>query len=366
MEKQIVKGTLPSEGERVLLDGTFSGKYRVFAIFLICCALLLAAFAVSSVWLDHGGSTWLWGLGGIFDGEETVKNNDPSDTVAPPDTAAPDDGDGTVKDGETDEIPNDAVPILSRDLAYLSLGRDYIHNETPYHPSVDALLAREILFEATNAGEPLVLILHTHTSEAFLPSGTRYIEGRLGDATYSRDESRNILSVGAVLCETLKQKGITAIHCTVMHDDPTLGGAYARADATIEEYLERYPSISLVIDLHRDAITNADGAFVRSVAEMGGEETTAQVMAVVGTNGNGTSFDHWEENLALALQLRELLNADGASVCRPVSLRNSSYNQEMAPHALLLEIGTAANSVDEAQRAAVLVGETLARLLQER
>lgn len=366
MEKQIIQGNLPSDGERVLLDGTFRGKYRVFAIFLICCALLLAAFAVSSVWLDHGGSTWLWGLGTLFDRDGSTENPDPSDSAAPTDTAAPDDGNGTVTDGVNGEIPNGAVPILSKDLAYLSLGRDYIHNETPYHPSVAALLERDVSFEGSNAGEPLVLILHTHTSEAFLPSGTRYVEGRLGDATYSRDEARNILSVGAVLCETLKQKGITAIHCTVMHDDPTLGGAYARADATIAEYLERYPGISLVVDLHRDAITTADGSFVRSVAEVSGEGTTAQVMAVVGTNGNGTAFDHWEENLALALQLRELLNADGASVCRPVSLRNSSYNQEMAPHALLLEIGTAANSVEEAERAAVLVGEALARLLQER
>ena len=56
----------------------------------------------------------------------------------------------------------------------------------------------------------------------------------------------------------------------------------------------------------------------------------------------------------------------GEGLCRPVSLRNSSYNQELAKYALILEIGTAANSVEEAKRAAVLVGETLADLIYAR
>lgn len=366
MEKQIVKGNLPAEGEKILLDETFSGKYRVFAIFLICSALLIAAFAISSVWLDQGGGAWLWGLGSIWDdryatdGEtaSTAPESNASDTDEPTE--------GMTDESVNGEIPEGATPITTRDLAYLSLGYDYIHNETPYRPNVDALLATDVSAMSHASDAPLVLVLHTHTSEAFLPGGTRYIDGSVGDATYSRDETNNILAIGAVFCETLKQKGITAIHCTVMHDDPTLGGSYRRAEETIEKYLAQYPTISYVIDLHRDAVSTADGAFVRSLSKGAGEIPTAQVMAVVGTNANGTPFDHWEKNLALALQLRELLNADGASVCRPVSLRNSSYNQELAPHALLLEIGTAANSVDEAKRAAVLVGEALAKLLQER
>jgi len=366
MEKHIVKGSLPAEREKILLNGTFSGKYRVFAIFLICCAMLIAAFAISSVWLDGEGGAWLWGLGSLWENSNDGKIEDPTDTA---ETTA-DGGEGSQRDPAEEtsktEIPKGAVPIISRDLAYLSLGRNYIHNETPYTPNVSALLAADLSVTDISASEPLVLVLHTHTSEAFLPSGTQYIEGTVGDATYSRDEENNILAVGAAFCAALKENGITAIHCTVMHDDPTLGGAYARAEVTIEEYLKRYPSISYVIDLHRDAITTADGSVVRSITEESDGEPIAQVMAVVGTNANGTAFPHWESNLALALQLREALNADGASVCRPISLRNSSYNQEMAEHALLLEIGTSANSVDEAKRAATLVGETLARLLQER
>ena len=110
-------------------------------------------------------------------------------------------------------------------------------------------------------------------------------------------------------------------------------------------------------------MSNSKGEFIRTVYDAE-EAPVAQVMAVVGSDGNGTVHDGWEGNLALALRLRELLNTNGAAICRPISLRNASYNQELAPHSLLLEIGTAANSVEEAKRAAVLVGSALAYLLQ--
>jgi stage II sporulation protein P len=88
-------------------------------------------------------------------------------------------------------------------------------------------------------------------------------------------------------------------------------------------------------------------------------------MAVIGTDGNGTEFLHWEQNLAFALQLRERLNEGERGICRPVSLRNASFHQELAPCSILLEIGTAGNTVDEAKRAAKLVGDALADLIYE-
>ena len=359
METHPVKNRFPEPSEKILLGPTFYGKYRFFAVFLLCCGILLAAFSVSAIWLEQGGWETLRGLGSLF-GEGTqapmeTGGREPESTVAQIESeSAP----------NPFEIPEGATPILTLDLSYPSLGRKYIHNETPYDPDVQALLEKDLSADLP-AGVPTVLVIHTHTSEAFLPNDTQYIEGEIGDATYSRDQTNNILAVGAAFCETLQKKGITAIHCTVMHDNPTLGGSYERAEETIAQYLERYPTISYVIDLHRDAVTTSDGEFVRSLAESE-SAPTAQVMAVVGTNGNGTPFEHWEENLALALQLREYLNADGASLCRPITLRNASYNQEMAPHALLLEIGTAANSVLEAVRAAERAAEALAQILQER
>jgi stage II sporulation protein P len=149
-----------------------------------------------------------------------------------------------------------------------------------------------------------------------------------------------------------------------LHDLPTLGGAYDRSAESVKYYLKEYPSIRYVIDLHRDAILNETGELLRAVWGEN-EEKIAQVMAVVGTDANGTDFPHWENNLAFALQLRAVLNADGKGICRPIFLRNASFHQELAPCSILLEIGTSGNSVDEAKRAAELVGDALAILIYE-
>ena len=356
MERLPMREDLPAERVPIKWRTTFCGKYRVFAMFLICSAVLIAAFAISAVWMERGGREWLDGaIGGLDDTGTTPENLESEREEG---TDAPLDPDLPV------EIPAGATVITDMDLSAPSLGAAYIHNETPYAPNVNALLEQGV---STNQTEnvPVVLILHTHTSEAYLPEGTRYVEGNLGDVTYSRDETQNVLAVGEVLCNTLQQKGITAIHCTVMHDDPTLSGSYLRAAETVNAYLQAYPTIEYVIDLHRDAVTTSDGAFVRAVTEYDGEPV-AQVMAVVGSDCNGTRHERWRENLALALQLRAALQQKGEGLCRPVSLRNSSYNQELAEYALILEIGTAANTVEEAKRAAALVGEALANLIYGR
>ncbi|MBQ2735410.1 MAG: stage II sporulation protein P, partial [Clostridia bacterium] len=339
------------------------GKYRVFAVFLVCAAMLIAAFAISAVWMERGGADWLGGvLGDDGDTSNATPETNGGEIDSEDDTAGDTESESEV---EPDAVfPEGATPIATLDLSALSLGTEYIHNETPYEANINALLSTSVATRK-QSDKPLVLILHTHTSEAYLPKGTLYVEGNIGDATYSRDMARNILSVGEVLCDTLNKKGITAIHCAVMHDDPTLSGSYLRAAETVKAYLQMYPSIEYVIDLHRDAVTTSDGAFVRAVTEYDGEEV-AQVMAVVGTDCNGTAHENWSGNLALALQLRSALNQGGEALCRPVSLRNSSYNQELAKYALILEIGTAANSVEEAKRAATLVGEALSELIYER
>ena len=351
MTRLPMQNALPPAGRKIPIDETFYGKRRIFAFFLICCALLIAAVAITSLLASRGGSLWFErgedekeGVGET--GDATLENTAPELPPTPSEAV----------------IPEGAIPIFSRDLSYLSRGEGYLLNETPYAPDLAALLQWDVSLRSSAAEGPRVLILHTHTSEGYLPAGSAYIEGAIGDAVYTKNSEQNVISVGETLCRILNEKGITAMQCTVMHDDPTLSGAYERSAETVRTYLERYPTIELVIDLHRDAVQSADGAYVRSEGIYDGE-ATAQVMAVVGTDANGTPFDNWQQNLALALQLRHALNQDGNSLGRPVYLRNASFYQELAPRALLLEIGSAANSPEEASRAAEAVGKALASLL---
>ena len=356
-DQQSVCNVLPdAKQEKIKLEGTVNRKKRGFAAFLICCALLIAAFAVTELWKRSGGKDW-------FGSHEAPPKNDTSETPSQ-------DGNDNIPQesfpsADPVPLPDGAIPIVSMDLSYASYGKYYLINETNYVPDWDALLMQEVGCE-TVGDAPLVLILHTHTSESYLPCGTQYVEGKLGDLTYSSDASSNMLSVGEVFCRTLNEKGIKAIHCPIVHDAPGLSGSYERSAETVRRYLEQYPSIRYVIDLHRDSVTSADGSIVRSEGSCNGS-SVAQVMAVVGTDENGTTFENgWEGNLALALQLGEKLNENGNSVARPIYLRRSPFNQELAEYTLLLEIGTAANSPGEAKHAAELVGYALAELIYAR
>lgn len=342
---------LPPSNEEVQFETTFRGKYRGLCLFLICCALLIAAFAISSVWMQGEGNGWLGNA------NETDTHKDPDEKDATGEIA---DGEQTNKNqDEIEEIPAHAMPIVEKDLSCLELGDRYIHNETAYAPDVQSL--QEKVLSVANGQPPTVLILHTHTSEGYLQPDTSYVTEPLGELTYTRNEQENVIAVGRALAEALEKKGITAIHCTVMHDASGLSGAYERSAETVKKYMEQYPEICLVIDLHRDAVISSDGEAVSAVTEIDGERV-AQVMAVVGSDGNGTPHDRWQDNLSLALQLRSELNKQG-NLCRPVSLRNASFYQELAPFALLLEIGTSAGTVGQAIAAAELVGDAIARML---
>ncbi len=348
MEQPPCIGSPAEAREQISIRGAYPAGHRSFAGFLICLALLVAGFGVSKLWKDANGEIPFWHFGNA---KETEAEGRASWTEEP--TA--------VKKTEP-QMPVSGTPIVSMDLSALSLGTSYLHNETPYTPSVEELLSADVSHCALSDGTPTVLVLHTHTSEAYLTEEQTAVEGVLGEQTYSRDEERNMLAVGRAFCAALQEKGITAIHCTVMLDSPSLRGAYDRSAEMIREYLKEYPEISYVIDLHRDALTDRDGNYIRTLAT-GTAQPTAQVMAVVGTDCNGSPCANWRENLALALQLREKLNCEGMTMGRPVSLRNASYQQGIATRHLLLEIGSGGNTVDEAIRAARRTAECFAELL---
>jgi len=342
-----------STSEKIKIEGGFQRKKSGFATLLIGISLLTALFAAGTLWIRKGGADWFGEHAGIDGTPSQIQTSEnPDGTAVPPEKDSP-------GNGSAEEI----VSIRTEDLSCSSLGIAYLQNESVFSPDVQSLLAMKP--DGTVAGsDPLVLILHTHTSESYFSSDAARAEGELGDLARSDDESQNMLAVGEALCETLNRFGIVAIHCREVYDASGVGGSYQRAAESIRRYLTLYPTIRYVIDLHRDLVIEDDGTVIRSQGCYG-EEEVAQIRAVVGTDATESSSEWWEKNLALALQLRARLDADGATVCRPVKLAPTSLNQELAPYSLHLEIGTAANSPKEAKLAAVLVGETLAELLYE-
>ncbi len=198
-------------------------------------------------------------------------------------------------------------------------------------------------------GETAVLILSTHTTESYTKNGEDYVES---SSWRTLDGAYNMLSIGRHLGELLEEAGIRVIRDESLHDYPSYNGSYTHARGSMKELLSKYPTVRLVLDLHRDASDAAFGQLRTAVDLEGG--TTAQIMPVMGTN-----HDHWQENLALALKLMAQLESQAPGITRPLLLRQSRFNQDLSPGALLLEMGAAGNTHQEALRAA----EQLARAI---
>ncbi len=306
------------------------------------------------------------------------ENSDiPSDTdisvIAPVDTESPSEN---KKPTSLDElysfdyslVPENASAILPMDLSMASSGATYINNFTGLVVDADALLSKKFngnQYEMLSATEgPKVLIIHTHATEAYSEDGAIFYESGDDEIARSSDNKENVVSLGKLMSDILNEKGISTVHCTVMHDSVQTKDSYLRSRETILEYLRKHPSIELVIDLHRDSIMKPEGELIRPVTLVD-SEAVAQVMCVVGSDWAGESCPAWQDNLSLALKLREKLNADYKNLCRPTELREYTYNQELPKYSMMIEIGSSGNSLEEAKRAVALVANALVGIIAQ-
>lgn len=274
------------------------------------------------------------------------------------------DGAVTAVSAESGAIRIDSealLPAVGRDLR--AADPTSLSNETAYTPDIFALLEHtpSALRDLAFTDEPLVLILHTHGTEGYNECS---VVGYYDAASTSRNEDirKNVVSVGEAMAEVLNDFGIVTLHDTEMCDKDSFVRAYKTSASRVDEYLNRYPSIRFVIDLHRDAIVASDGTSTAPRFSYGGQDT-AQLMLVVGTNAAGADHPNWEDNLSLALHLQKELFGEYPGLLRRINLRSASFNQQRSSGYLLLECGASANRREEAVRAARLFATGFARML---
>lgn len=267
-----------------------------------------------------------------------------------------------------DALPAEAKPIVRSDLSSPS----FVINTTNYVVNVEEARGAEFpCATKANSQEPLVLVLHTHATECYFEDRTNLSEfAAEGVESYflesetsfrTSDPQKSVVKVGTVFSEELNRLGIPTLHCTTLHDENDFNSAYINSAETVKQYLKEYPSIQYVIDLHRDSVVRGD-SFVKSYTEIEGE-ATAQVMLVVGTNQNGR-HPNWKKNLVVATSLKDTLDAMYPSLSRALYLRTARFNQEYLPGCMLLEVGSAANTLEEAERAARFAARGFAEMLK--
>ena len=152
------------------------------------------------------------------------------------------------------------------------------------------------------------------------------------------------------------------MHSDTLNDSPAYSGSYNRALEDITAYIKEYPSVKLVIDVHRDAITASDGTKYKTVAQIDGADT-AQLMLVCGTDAGGLTHDSWQDNLSFQLKIQKEMNTRYPGIMRPLDIRAARFNQHVTPGSMILEVGTSGNTLEEALSSARLFAETLADML---
>ncbi|HHT86233.1 MAG TPA: stage II sporulation protein P [Clostridiales bacterium] len=230
----------------------------------------------------------------------------------------------------------------SKNLIVNVIGNSNKNEETDY---------KSALKVAKHTDSPTILIYHTHTLEAYTPTASnQYIEK--GGRWRTTDNSKNIVLVGELLAEALRKMGFNVIHDTTNHEPPELSSAYERSEETMRKYKELYPSITMFIDLHRDAAGDeAENDFI----VINGKEA-AKIMFVVG-NGKGATGSgfsekpNFEYNLAFADAIREELLRIHPDFVRPTRIKSGRYNQHISNQCLLIEIGHNMNTLEQAVNA---------------
>lgn len=207
--------------------------------------------------------------------------------------------------------------------------------------------------------KPQVLILHTHTTESYEPYTKSWFDEQY--TSRSLDPDNGVVAVGDAIAEQLAAAGISVIHDCTIHD-AVYTGAYSRSLSTAVSDISEYSSIKVVLDIHRDAIEYSDGSRISAVTEIDGKKA-AQVMVICAADDGTYDVPHFYDNLHFACELQQSIEGMYPTLTRPILFQYCQYNQQVSAGALLIEVGSHGNSIDEAVYSGELIGRSLAALL---
>lgn len=260
---------------------------------------------------------------------------------------------GSIPTSRPTELPEAQPVFFPEDSALID-----VSNLCGYKPDLEAMLLSPLAWDLTQE-DPAVLILHTHATESYTQTEAEpYTQSSL---YRTLDGQRNMIRVGDQVVQVLAEHGIAAVHDRLLHDHPNYTGSYNNARKSIEEYLEQYPSIRVVLDIHRDALDLNAAQQLRTKATVEGQ-TAAQIMMVVGTDAGGLYHPDWQANMAFAVKLHAQLEKRWPGICRPISFRTERFNQDLSPGALIIEVGATGNTLEEALITARALAEGIAAL----
>ena len=234
----------------------------------------------------------------------------------------------------------------------------FVNNKTGLDLNIAEELSRRPDINLKRDGSPEILIVHTHTCEAFMDKN----QGFYYESFHPRTENcnYNVVRVGDEICKSLEKSGFGTVHDITCHDSPSFNGSYNRSAKTIDENLKKYPSIQVVLDIHRDTIGNNERGKIKPTFSVG-EKKAAQIMIIAGCDTDGTlSFPDWEYNLRFALRLQRSAETLYPGMTRSLLFKKAKYNMNKTHGSLLIEVGSDVNTLNEAIHTGEFIGNALA------
>lgn len=254
-------------------------------------------------------------------------------------------------------IPDGAFPI--KEVSFPTQHAEII-NLTPHTFNTDQLEIMASGVIAPNQRGATVLVISTHTSECFLPTGALYYHPN-EHKTHSENPAENMVAVAKAFCDTLADCGIEAVHVTAQCDSSGSSKAYINARNEIATALAQNPNIKYVIDIERASETDSLGNLIRTSVPLGQKSYAPIKLTVSGAGSLG--YSRICQNLSLALQLNALISEQSASLTRPVQIADAVYTDGNSPRSLKIEIGSYTSTLDEAVSSSKLLAELFALLL---
>ena len=314
--------------------------------------------AAASTYAVIPGGLSLWFSKDLSEQKQYIKKEQESnvDQKSEPETPA------LTKERPTDVETGDIKTTkLSASSANTEIQGIHIDNKTGKTVDFSDLLEQGLPFHLEKTDQPQVLIYHTHATESYTSDDYGYY--LKSDSSRTTDTSRNTIRVGKAIADILNSNGIVTINDETLHDAKAYTGSYDRSANTVKDYLEKYPTIKVIIDGHRDAITQNNGTKIKPTVEINGKNA-AQIMILSGCeSGDITNFPNWKENLRVNLQLQKQIENDYPGLARAMSFKSCKYNFDIMNGSMLIEIGSEANTLEEAIYSGELIGNALVKIL---
>ncbi len=338
--------------------------FRSTAVVLVSFTLLSVAVRLSRACVENTQAISTMAAGLVFSEGRISEPKQRSESTNL-DTISTDTTSEKIIDAESAVNNERKFDIIESKYTAAGTGYDnfYVKNTASANINIGELLNAKLEFSAKDTSDPQVLIVHTHTTEAYMDTDAGFYYESY--TARSDDDNKNVVSVGEAIANQLLLMGINVIHDKTHHDAPGYNGSYDRSMETIEKHLEENPSICVVLDIHRDALIANDEAIIKPTFTVNGRKA-AQIMIMSGCDSEGVNgFSFWEENLKFALKLQKKAETLYPGMTRPLYFGDFTYNMNANTGSLLIEVGTHANSLDEAVYTGKLLGNVLAQVLKE-